>query len=382
MNHATETEAMMLAFSRVTSLLGCLVTSYLFFRYTWCFELGYVRRGLLWGVFLAAGCIPLFISYEAEIFLGRMYPFYRYALYFVFVACLLLFCLTLATDFVLWVLSYTPWVAKVGKWAKYAGGFNIALALVCCVYALYAGMKVPAVEEVTVVSDKIKDERKIVVLSDIHIHRVINPEKVEAIVAAANAQQPDIVLLAGDIIDDDVGKVSDISVLLKGLKAKEGIYFVTGNHEFYAGYRAAVREMESMGFVFLENNGVSLGDIFVAGIPDCTAGGMLGKNADVSRAFVGADAGQFRLLMSHTPADFGKENLFDLEVSGHTHGGQIFPFHIPAKLKNKYLAGKYRMENGAEIYVTRGAGQWGPQMRLLAPSEITVLILKPEKEEK
>ena len=86
--------------------------------------------------------------------------------------------------------------------------------------------------------------------------------------------------------------------------------------------------------------------------------------------------------MSHTPADFGKENLFDLEVSGHTHGGQIFPFHIPAKLKNKYLAGKYRMENGAEIYVTRGAGQWGPQMRLLAPSEITVLILKPEKEEK
>lgn len=108
MNHATETEAMMLAFSLVTSLLGCLVTSYLFFRYTWCFELGYVRRGLLWGVFLAAGCIPLFISYEAEIFLGRMYPFYRYALYFVFVACLLLFCLTLATDFVLWVLSYTP----------------------------------------------------------------------------------------------------------------------------------------------------------------------------------------------------------------------------------------------------------------------------------
>ena len=79
--------------------------------------------------------------------------------------------------------------------------------------------------------------------------------------------------------------------------------------------------------------------------------------------------------MSHTPVDFGKDNIFDLEVSGHTHGGQIFPFHVLAKLHNRYLAGLYQMENGAQIYVTRGAGQWGPQMRFLAPSEITVIRL-------
>lgn len=85
--------------------------------------------------------------------------------------------------------------------------------------------------------------------------------------------------------------------------------------------------------------------------------------------------------MSHTPADFGKNNAFDLEVSGHTHGGQIFPFHIFTKLYNKYLAGLYETDNDAAIYVSRGSGQWGPQMRFLAPAEITILKLVPENDE-
>lgn len=88
---------------------------------------------------------------------------------------------------------------------------------------------------------------------------------------------------------------------------------------------------------------------------------------------------QFSILMSHTPADFGKDNP-DLIVSGHTHGGQIFPFHILSAWHNKYLAGLYNIGNGSQIYVSRGAGQWGPQMRLLAPSEITLINLTSKKQ--
>ena len=117
----------------------------------------------------------------------------------------------------------------------------------------------------------------------------------------------------------------------------------------------------------MENNGVSLGEIYLAGIPDLFSGKNYGKNADLSQAFAQAEDNQFRLLMSHTPVDFGKDNILTLEVSGHTHGGQIFPFHVLAKLHNRYLAGLYQMENGAQIYVTRVSRPMGTANAIFSP---------------
>ena len=145
-------------------------------------------------------------------------------------------------------------------------------------YALYAGTKIPDFKEITLSSPQINRKRTIVVLSDLHIHRVINPEKIKGIVAKTNAQNPDIILLAGDVIDDNVKSVSSTISLLKGLKAKEGIYFVTGNHEFYDGYKPTVETLKKLGFTFLENGGVSLEDIYIAGIPDTFSGHFYGKN--------------------------------------------------------------------------------------------------------
>lgn len=368
----------MISCSITTSVLGCMVTLYLFFRYTWCLTLSPLSKAAIFALFILAGCIPLLVSYNLENLLGRAYPFYRHALYYIFISCIILFSFTLLADAIFWLLSYTP---LLGKLKIFCGSLNyilIALAFISGAYALYAGLKVPAVKEISLTSDKIKTAQKIVVLSDLHIHRVINPEKVRNIVAKTNALNPDIILLDGDIIDDDVTKVSSVSALLKDLKAKNGIYFVTGNHEFYAGYRDSVDELQKLGFRFLENDGVSVNqELYLAGIPDLFSGKSYGKEIDLSKAFAGAKAEQFKLLMSHTPADFGPNNHFDLEVSGHTHGGQIFPFHILTKLHNKYLAGLYQMDGNAQIYVTRGAGQWGPQMRFLAPSEITIINLTP-----
>lgn len=360
-----------------TSFLGCLVTGFLFFRYTMFVDFALWKKVLLSALFMLMGCIPLLVSYQMQPVLGTAYPYYRYALYFVYIGCVILLTVTLVSDVLMLFVKSEKYAC-----CSWQNALNLIIALLFTSWALHAGTKVPDVKTVAIASDKIKNEQTIAVLSDIHIHRTISADKVKQIVERTNAQNPDVILLAGDIIDDETVLVSDITALLKNLKAKNGIYFVTGNHEFYAGYSQTVDELKKLGFIFLENSGVSANnELYVAGIPDLFSSAGYGIYTDMKKTFAAAKNGQYRLLMSHTPGDFVQDEKFDLEVSGHTHGGQIFPFHIFAKLHNKYLAGLYNMDNQKQIYVSRGAGQWGPQMRFLAPSEITIIKLTPKHEE-
>ena len=372
----------MISCAVTTSFLGCLVTMFLFIRYVWFLGLSPLANAAALVALLLIGCFPLLVSYRFENALGSLYPCYRYGLYYVFISAIILLTLTLVTDAV-WFAGYKfGWFDCLPYSREFCIKYNLWLvgaAALFGAYALYAGTKIPDFKEITLSSPQINRKRTIVVLSDLHIHRVINPEKIKGIVAKTNAQNPDIILLAGDVIDDNVKSISSTISLLKGLKAKEGIYFVTGNHEFYAGYKPTVETLKKLGFTFLENGGVSLEDIYIAGIPDTFSGHFYGKNADLEKNFAESGNNRYRILLSHTPTDFGRQNNFNLEISGHTHGGQILPFHILTLLHNKYLAGLYKMENNAHIYVTRGAGQWGPQMRFLAPSEITVIKLTPSK---
>ena len=365
----------------MTMLTGSLITGFLFFRYVWILGLPPLANLVILAGFLSMGVTPLFTSYRFENLLGSFYPFYRYSLYFIFVGCVVLLGLTLFFDAAWLVAHKAGWIECLPYSKESCLRYNlfiIGLAVCCTFYALYAGTKVPEIKEITVASPKITSPRTAILLSDLHIHRVLNPDKIKGIIRRTNAQNPDIILLSGDILDDNVRRIAATTALLKGLKAKDGIYFVTGNHEFYAGYQPTINELKKLGFRFLENNGVDLNDIWLAGVPDLTAGGIYGRQIKLASAFAGAAPHQFRLLMSHTPTDFGGNTDFDLEVSGHTHGGQIFPFHIFAWLHNRYLTGMYRLNRGASLYVSNGAGQWGPQMRFLAPSEITVIKLVPQ----
>ncbi len=372
-----------------TSILGCLVTLLLFGRYVSWLDISVIAKGFVFVLCVLAGCLPLLVGYNFEPLLGKFYGLYRYTLYFIYIAAVILLTVTLFGDF-LWGC-----VVQISRWSGQAKSFwpcsktfclwyhvsLIIIALICSGYALYAGIKVPEIKEVFLQNEKITTPKTVVVLSDLHIHRTICPNKIKEIVAKTNAQNPDIILLAGDIIDDDTSKVHDITNLLEDLKAKDGVYFITGNHEFYAGYKETVAELKQLGFTFLENNGHAVSDnIFLAGIPDYFSAPSHEIAIDIKKAFSESLAKNYKILISHTPVDFGiNDKLFDLEISGHTHGGQIFPFHILTKLYNKYLSGLYNLSGNAQIYVSRGAGQWGPQMRFLAPSEITVLKLQPQK---
>lgn len=302
--------------------LGCLVTTCLYFRYTLCLNIGLLPRLLLFVPFwlpAAFRCWSLTVWKRFRFFLSVL-PL-RFVFYFI--GCIILFTVTLIADALFWLLSFTPLLPKFSFCCRWLNWGNLALSLLFAAGALYAGVKVPVVKNVHIPSERLAREYTVVVLSDLHIHRVINPLKIERIVSLANARNPDVVLLAGDIIDDDVRRVSKITALLKGLKASKGIYFVTGNHEFYAGYDETVRELANLGFMFWKRRrgcrrrplSCRRSRYF------CRRG--LRQTPDLNRAFAKAGKGAFRLLVSHTPSDFAGRD-FDLEVSGHTHGGQIF----------------------------------------------------------
>lgn len=355
-----------------TSFLGCLVTVPLFFRYAYFLDLTAAKRIGLLCVALLLGCMPLLSDFSFESVLGRAYPAWRATVWFLYVFCIILLTFTVLRD-VVWAVLYKTGasVSPFDKaWTIRSNLYTAVFALVASFSAVYSGLKVPEVKTVSISSDKITALQNVVLLSDLHIHRTISPAKIKGIVEKTNALNPDVILLDGDILDDDVARIKPVTELLKGLSAKKGIFFTTGNHEFYVGYQETVEALKELGFTFLENDGESVGGgLFVAGVPD-VSGKRYGLALDTGKAFEKAADSDFKLLMSHTPADF---KAADLTVSGHTHGGQIFPFHIFAKLYNKYLAGSY---DG--VYVTRGAGQWGPQMRFLAPSEITFIKLLPK----
>ena len=180
-------------------------------------------------------------------------------------------------------------------------------------------------------------------------------------------------MLVGDIIDDEPDVLKEKVAELKNIKAKN-VYVSLGNHEYYNAPIKWMIEFTHMGFDVLHNTGAEIGQtgVYLAGIPDANS-----ATVNFKKALYASSDDYYKVLMSHSPRPVkNEENTFDLQISGHTHGGQIFPFHFLAKEANGYLAGMYNLENGNKLYITRGAGYWGPPMRLLAPSDITVFNLK------
>jgi predicted MPP superfamily phosphohydrolase len=167
------------------------------------------------------------------------------------------------------------------------------------------------------------------------------------------------------------------------LEPQGKVYFVLGNHEFYSGALEWGVELAKRGFQFLNNYGLRLDDtgLYIAGIPDINSVQGTRMKINIANALYNAKDDDYRILLSHTPKfveGMSKDNI-DLILSGHTHGGQIYPFHYLAKQANEgHLAGFYDAD-GIKMYITRGTRYWGPPMRILAPSEITVFNFVPEK---
>jgi len=226
---------------------------------------------------------------------------------------------------------------------------------------------------------------RIVQLSDLHVGPTIKRRYIERIVEAVNGLDADMIAVTGDLVDGSVRDLAAHTEPLARLSARHGAYFVTGNHEYYSGVHAWVAEVRRLGVAVLLNEHVVLrheGEaVVVAGVTDYHAGLFdPAHESDPAAAVAGAphDAA-VRLLLAHQPrsAFAAAPAGFHLQLSGHTHGGQIFPWSYLVRLQQPFIAGLHRRE-GLWIYVSRGTGYWGPPKRLGAPSEITVLELVPE----
>lgn len=223
---------------------------------------------------------------------------------------------------------------------------------------------------------------RIALVSDIHLGPILGRSFTERIVEMINAERVDAVAIAGDLVDGDVASLADATAPLRDLRSTHGTFFVTGNHEYYSDYREWVDFLPSLGIRVLRNERVTVehnGGVFdLAGINDHT-GYQWQDAGDVARAVAGRDPERAVVLLAHQPIDVtdAARHDVDLMLCGHTHGGQLSPFELLVTLQQGAVAGLYQIED-TTMYVTRGAGFWGPPVRVGAPPDITVVELRPQ----
>jgi hypothetical protein len=218
----------------------------------------------------------------------------------------------------------------------------------------------------------------IVQLTDIHVGPTIGRAFIDQIVRTTNALAPDMIAITGDLVDGSVAALGALVEPLQELRAKDGVFFVTGNHEYYSGVDAWIAHLSRLGIRVLRNERVALRDgLDLAGVDDTSAHNFgHGHGQDVARAMSGRDESRAMVLLAHQPkavVDACKHGV-DLQLSGHTHGGQIWPWGYAVRIDQPHVAGLHDHE-GTAIYVSRGTGYWGPPMRVAAPAEITRIEL-------
>jgi hypothetical protein len=228
------------------------------------------------------------------------------------------------------------------------------------------------------------DGYRIVQLSDIHLGPILDRRFAAHLVERCRALAPDLIVITGDLVDGSVTRVAAEVAPLAALHARHGVFFITGNHDHYSGADAWVRRVQSLGIRVLRNERVRLGDgdaVFdLAGVDDHHAALFGGAfREDVPAALAGRDPARALILLAHDPATFREAAGFgvDLQLSGHTHGGQIWPFNYFVRLATPFVAGHYRLGT-AQLYVSRGTGFWGPAMRLFEPGEMTEIVMRAD----
>ena len=225
----------------------------------------------------------------------------------------------------------------------------------------------------------------IVQLSDIHVGNTIRRDYVEAIVSRVNSLQPDVVAITGDLVDGTVAALAHDVAPLAQLRSRFGTFFVTGNHEYYSGAGPWLAEFQRLGFQVLLNRHVVIeqggAKLAIAGVTDYSGHHFnAAHRSDPAAAIRGApDDVSVKILLAHQPrsASAAVDAGFDLQLSGHTHGGQFLPWNFFVRLQQPYTAGLARLRS-MWVYTSRGTGYWGPPMRLGAPSEITQIRLVRE----
>ena len=317
--------------------------------------------------------------------LGRYYIDVPNWLYFLFSVPLgilfLLFCTAIFYDISRVLLSVSPLSKKRRDFFKKSLDLSsLLVASTLSAKSMYEA-SVVELEEIEIKIKNLKQSYTLVQLSDIHIGGLINAQYIRKIVARVNALKPDLIVITGDLVDMDINKIQAPLQELKNLQSKYGTFFIVGNHEYFHGIEEIIKKVKSLGIRVLENENVYVGErergFNLAGVYD-----LFGYRAghhlpDLNKALYKIDKAP-TILLAHQPKFINEiHGGVDLVLSGHTHGGQLYPFKFLVQLQQPYVSGLHQHTKEMQVYVNKGTGFWGPPMRLGASSEITKIDLKP-----
>ncbi len=311
----------------------------------------------------------------------------------------------LAIDLVRWVGAAAAWMASAMRRsadppvdparrlfvARAVAGGALVAAGAAGALGIRAALDDPEVSEVPVKLERLPralSGYSIAQITDLHVGPTIGERAVERVVEATNRLRPDVIAVTGDLVDGSVPELRRAIASLSRLRARHGVYFVTGNHEYYSGAGPWLAELRRLGITVLRNERVSVGDrgpggasFDLAGVDDWSVGRARdGQWPNLDSALAGRTADRSLVLLAHQPRglDEAVRAGVELQISGHTHGGQIFPFTLMVAAVYPYVKGLHRHRHGdsvGQVFVSRGTGYWGPPMRLGNPPEIARIVL-------
>jgi len=262
---------------------------------------------------------------------------------------------------------------------------GLAVALLAAVVAIREGLRAPEIHSLDVYIPGLPpafDGYRIAQVTDTHIGRILGRSWSADLARRVDSAAPDLVVHTGDLVDGTVEGMGPAVQELSRMRGKDGTYFVTGNHEAYSGIAPWIRFVQNMGWIVLSNRHVLIhrGEsvLCLAGVTDAHEGGMPGGTApDPRAALAGVPAGVPVVLLAHQPRQALQAQRMgvSLQLSGHTHGGQLWPFHYLVHLQQPVVSG-FATVGDVPVFTSRGAGFWGPPMRLFAPPEVPILVLR------
>jgi predicted MPP superfamily phosphohydrolase len=271
--------------------------------------------------------------------------------------------------------AFSPYVPSTGLlfWLP------VFLAVGVSLYGYFEAQRV-RVEEVVVKTEKMPRESKplrIVQISDVHVGMIIRGDRLARVLDVVKGAQPDILVSTGDLVDGQIDSIGRNVDLLRNVPTRYGKYAVTGNHEYYAGLDQALQFTRDSGFRVLRGETVDIGGFLrLVGVDDPTgrAMGIGSLNSEGELLARKMDVPLFTVLLKHQPSVRDTSiGAFDLQLSGHTHKGQIFPFSLVTKAFFPMQNGYHRLPKDSALYVSRGTGTWGPPVRFLSPPEVTII---------
>lgn len=291
------------------------------------------------------------------------------------------FCLGLFLDLLIFIYKGLRRISKKKVAVSGRRFFAVVtlLSFSICLYGSYEASHIRR-HDITIATNKLPGEAKsltIVQISDVHLGLLTGRERLEDIIKKIKRINPDLLVCTGDLLDSQGDGLTELAALLRKVSPRLGKFAVTGNHEMYTGIEKSKKFLDDAGFTVLDGRIASPeGVITLAGVGDRGDRDLPGQPDDETKILQETDPGAFVIFLKHRPI-VKKESIghFDLQFSGHTHQGQLFPFNFITRMKFPVPTGKLIKLARGHLYVSRGTGTWGPPIRILAPPEITVFTL-------